>query len=204
MDVSLFPLPNIVFYPSMSRPFHIFEPRYIQMVEDCVRTGQFIAIGHVDSEATEIEPKLGEELKDIYKTAGFGNPLIHERKKDGSLIIFLHGRGKLMLKKVVDRGTPYIVCDAEVVIENHDIDDAHNKNFMILQKYLVKWVRTHIPDPNHQDLFLKNLKTPEEVIGNIVSYSVSDIDIQQSILEMNSINEKITLLFGLFQSGELI
>ena len=40
----LFPLPNIVFFPSTRLPLHVFEPRYRQMVKDVLESDQRFGI----------------------------------------------------------------------------------------------------------------------------------------------------------------
>jgi uncharacterized protein len=40
----LFPLPNIVFFPSTRLPLHVFEPRYRQMIKDVLESDQRFAI----------------------------------------------------------------------------------------------------------------------------------------------------------------
>jgi len=40
----LFPLPNLVFFPSTRLPLHVFEPRYRQMVKDALEGDQRIGI----------------------------------------------------------------------------------------------------------------------------------------------------------------
>ena len=34
--IPIFPLPNVVLFPNMLLPLHIFEPRYREMVEDAL------------------------------------------------------------------------------------------------------------------------------------------------------------------------
>ncbi|MFQ5804508.1 MAG: LON peptidase substrate-binding domain-containing protein [Candidatus Methylomirabilales bacterium] len=36
MEIAIFPLPNVVFFPHTLLPLHIFEPRYRQMLADCL------------------------------------------------------------------------------------------------------------------------------------------------------------------------
>src|SRR5207302_419049 len=40
----LFPLPNLVFFPHVMQPLHIFEPRYRQMTADALAGDRFIAL----------------------------------------------------------------------------------------------------------------------------------------------------------------
>ncbi|PYS09733.1 MAG: ATP-dependent protease, partial [Acidobacteria bacterium] len=36
MEIALFPLPNLVLFPGIVVPLHIFEDRYKLMVNDCI------------------------------------------------------------------------------------------------------------------------------------------------------------------------
>ncbi len=36
MEIPIFPLPNVVFFPHTLLPLHVFEPRYRQMLADCL------------------------------------------------------------------------------------------------------------------------------------------------------------------------
>ena len=40
----LFPLPNLVFFPHVMQPLHIFEPRYRQMTADALDDDKLIAL----------------------------------------------------------------------------------------------------------------------------------------------------------------
>ena len=42
--IPIFPLPNVVFFPRMPLPLHIFEPRYRAMVRDSVRGARLIGM----------------------------------------------------------------------------------------------------------------------------------------------------------------
>ena len=42
--LSLFPLPNVVLFPNVFLPLHIFEPRYREMVADALRTDRMIGM----------------------------------------------------------------------------------------------------------------------------------------------------------------
>src|SRR5437016_1320265 len=42
--LSLFPLPNVVLFPNVFLPLHVFEPRYREMVADAVATERIIGM----------------------------------------------------------------------------------------------------------------------------------------------------------------
>ena len=204
MEVYVFPVGQVLLYPSFSKPFHIIEPRYIKMVEDSIKTGTPVAIGSVYEPEGRYEFKMGEPLSFVRSVVGYGMPVIVERFQNGSIIIFLEGKGKAKLGKVLDRGKEYIVCEADQLDENHDINGSNMEGFMVAHKVMVKWMSDHILDTNARSQFLNYVKTPEQVIGCYASYLVADHDLQQLILESDDINEKIVLINRLIASGELV
>lgn len=204
MEVFVFPIGNVVFYPSTSKPLNIFEPRYIQMVRDSIRTGTPIALAYVDEPDQQYIYNPGAELTFVRQVAGYGFPLILEEREDGSMVIFLQGQGKVKLGAVKRDSKPYICCEAEAIPENHLVKNELAARFMTLNKVLNRWIQDHVPDPESQKQFLRNIQSPEEVIGCFASYLVADHDMQQLILESNDINEKIDLVNGLISSGEIV
>ena len=42
--IPLFPLPNVVFFPKMPMPLHVFEPRYLQMTADSLQGDRVIGM----------------------------------------------------------------------------------------------------------------------------------------------------------------
>lgn len=204
MEVFVFPLGHVVFYPSTSKPLNIFEPRYLQMVRDSISSGTPIALAHVDEPDRTYNYRPGEPLQFVRQTAGYGHPVILDERADGSLLIFLQGHGKVRLGNVVDQSAPYIVCEAEPIQENHLMAKEVAQEFMTINKVLVHWIENHIPEPQNRDQFLRNIRSAEEVIGCFASYLVADHDMQQLLLESNDINEKIHLVSGLIASGEIV
>jgi len=43
-SIPIFPLPNVVLFPNVFLPLHIFEPRYRQMVEDALKEDRIIGM----------------------------------------------------------------------------------------------------------------------------------------------------------------
>lgn len=204
MELYVFPLGQMLLYPSISKPLHIEEPKYIRMVEDSIAQGVPIAIGYVDEPDRAHNYRSGEDLSFVRSIVGYGFPSIVDRKPDGSLLVFLHGIGKAKLGPVKDLGRPYIVCEATTISENLDIRESSSKGFLYLQKVLFQWMNSHIPDPNSRMQFMGQIQSPQEVVGCYAAYLLADHDMKQLILETNDINEKIGLLNRLVLSGEIV
>ena len=42
--IPIFPLSNFIFFPNTSAPLNIFEPRYIQMIDESIKTNRMIGM----------------------------------------------------------------------------------------------------------------------------------------------------------------
>lgn len=204
MELFLFPLVNVVLYPSTSRPITVFDPRYVQMMKNAAETKTPVAIGYVDDVESDGKFKVGDEVSFVRDVAGFGDVLILEERLDGSLLVFIQGRGKARLGEALERGTPYIVVKAEEIRENNQVDDEHKHKLEVLHRVLGQWVYTHMPDAQQRHQFMMSINLPDEILGCFASYLIQDFDLQQMILESSDINEKIEMIHRLVQSGEIV
>lgn len=203
MEVFLFPLVNVSLFPKTTKPLNIFEPRYLEMVKLAAEKKLPIAIGFIE-DATQVGPvKAGDPVSYVRPIAGYGYPQIVEERLNGTMLVFLQGTGKVRLGKVLERDAPYMVVEAEKVEEKVLVALENKPALDHLYKILTRWIHTHIPDPQQQDIFMKSLIGPEEIIGAFASYLIRDYDLQQMALEYNDINEKIQFLHRLTESNEL-
>ncbi|MFM6928254.1 MAG: LON peptidase substrate-binding domain-containing protein [Bdellovibrio sp.] len=203
MEVFVFPLVNVTLFPRTMKPLNIFEPRYLAMIKDAIAAKAPIALAYIEDPSKVAPVRHGEKIPFVREIAGYGYAQLIEEKVNGTLLVFLQGQGKLRLGKVLDRGTPYMVCEAEVIPEQTVVDDQSKTQLQSLQKILTRWIHTHIPDPTQRDLFMRNVHQPEEVVGSFASYMVRDYDLQQMVLEFDNINEKVGFLHRLMESNEL-
>lgn len=203
MDVFLFPLVNVTLFPRTTKPLNIFEPRYLEMVRRSVESGTPIALGFIEDPAAVGPVKPGEPVSFVRDVAGYGTPQILEERNNGTMLVFLQGVGKCRLGAVKQTATPYIVCEATPIVEDHSIDPTLAPQVQALNKILARWITTHIPDPTQREVFLRNLSGPEEIVGAFASYLVRDYDLQQMVLEFDSLNEKILFLHRLAESSEI-
>ncbi|MGH7405380.1 MAG: LON peptidase substrate-binding domain-containing protein, partial [Candidatus Methylomirabilales bacterium] len=79
MEIPIFPLPNVVFFPHTLLPLHIFEPRYRQMLADCLTGERWLAV-------VLLRPGWEAEYYGrpaVYAVAGAGEIVASERLPDG-------------------------------------------------------------------------------------------------------------------------
>jgi len=203
MEVFLFPLVNVTLFPKTTKPLNIFEQRYLSMVKDSIQKNIPIAIGFIEDASQVVPVKVGEKVPFVRDVAGFGMPQIVEERLNGTLLVFLQGKGKVRLGKVKENNGAYIICEAEEVIEDYEVKPEAAAHLQALHRVLIRWIHQHITEPTQRDMFLANIQSPAEIIGAFSAYMIRDYDLQQMVLEYDNINDKISYLFRLTQSNEL-
>ncbi|QSA96995.1 LON peptidase substrate-binding domain-containing protein [Methylococcus sp. EFPC2] len=81
----LFPLPNAVVMPGCQLPLNIFEPRYLNMVQDALRADRLIGMVQPEPDPTD-----GDDVV-IYRTGTAGRITFFNETDDGRLLIVLTG-----------------------------------------------------------------------------------------------------------------
>lgn len=100
----LFPLPNVVLFPDVFLPLHIFEPRYRAMVADALAGDRLIGVVLMKSEKQEDVDAAGRAPIYPVGTAGLISHV--DKLPDGRFNIVLQGIEKFrVLREVGDR--PY-------------------------------------------------------------------------------------------------
>ena len=94
--IPLFPLPGAVLLPRTRLPLHLFEPRYLQMLDDVLKSG--------DRMIGMIQP-IGDGLAAV-GTAG--RVTMFSENDDGRMMISLRAVSRFRLVEAVDGFTPYL------------------------------------------------------------------------------------------------
>ncbi len=98
--IPLFPLPGALLLPRARLPLHIFEPRYLAMLEDCLKTpGRLIGM---------IQPREGPDGEKRLSAIGCaGRVTAFSETEDGRYMITLAGISRFRLREEVQGFTPY-------------------------------------------------------------------------------------------------
>ena len=91
--VRLFPLPNLVLFPRIMQPLHIFEPRYRAMLEAALADDQLLAMV-VLSPGWEANY---EGRPPVYPVGCLGRILTHHQLEDGTYNLLLRGVSRVRL-----------------------------------------------------------------------------------------------------------
>lgn len=103
--IPVFPLPGALLLPRSRLPLHIFEPRYLAMIEDAMKTSDRL-IGMIQPRETKMEggPTL-HMIGCAGRLTGFSET------EDGRYMVTLSGASRFRVKKEIDGFSPYRKCD---------------------------------------------------------------------------------------------
>jgi Lon protease-like protein len=101
----LFPL-NVVLFPQMTLPLRIFEPRYLQMVEDCMREDALFGVVGIQSGPEVGGPALPYAVGTTARIVGV------ERESPDLLYIVTVGQDRFRIRELIS-GKPYLVGNVE-------------------------------------------------------------------------------------------
>ena len=101
--IPVFPLPGALLLPRARLPLHIFEPRYLAMLDDALKMPARL-IGMVQPSETARGPGL-HAIGCAGRVTGFSET------EDGRYMITLTGVSRFRIRREVEGFTPYLRCD---------------------------------------------------------------------------------------------
>ena len=113
--VALFPLSGTVLLPGCDLPLNVFEPRYLNMVDDALKGERLIG--------------MVQTLEDgmLTKVGGLGRIIQFAEMEDGRYMVVLRGLKRFHLGKHVKSATPY--AEANINYKGFEGDvDIHQDN----------------------------------------------------------------------------
>jgi len=166
----IFPLPNLVMFPHVMQPMHIFEPRYKSMFEEALADDRLIALGLL---ADGWEQQY-EGRPPLHQTACLCRIATHQRTDQGTYNVLLLGVRRIQLVRELPPMKSFRLAEAEIV-EDIIPKNAPPSLGIELQKRLLvafKKVLPKIPDASEQlDQLLGNQITLG-MLSDIVAYTL--------------------------------
>ena len=180
--IPIFPLSNFIIFPKTTVPLNIFEPRYIQMIDDCMKSHRLIGM---------IQPKKSGELKkpDLYQVGCIGKITSFNETEDGRYLIIINGVSRFSISEEVNSEKLYRLCkvsyqnyvndqiNKDETLINKDLDKIFSdlKNLFEKQGYMVDW----------SDLKKNNFANTLNTLSMASPFSLEE---KQVLLESKSLN----------------
>jgi Lon protease-like protein len=115
--ISVFPLSNFIIFPKTTVPLNIFEPRYIDMINDSMKSNKIIGmIQPISSSYQTKKPKL-------HKVGCIGKITSFRETEDGRFLIELKGISRFKSIKELDTDKKYRVLEVDYLDYLNDLNN---------------------------------------------------------------------------------
>lgn len=201
LEVALFPIPNLVAFPGTVIPLHVFEPRYRQLVKDCLEHNRMLGVCHTrktirDAPKNQSASEMLNSNQATYQPQevfSAGRCELIETTPDGRLLAEIHVEQRLVIK-TEKQTLPYkiVICDA--------LQDTINSAQDESQKLMDQIIKTLVPlIAKQSEDVARRLETsdmdPETFSFQVFQYLRFDPDMMQSILESRSTFERLQMIW---------
>src|SRR3954454_733858 len=190
----LFPLPNLVLYPHVMQPLHIFEERYREMLEDAMANDQLIAMAVLEPgwEADyDRRPAVSEY-------ACLGKVVAHHRLEDGRYNLLLMGVQRVRIVKELQPLRSFRQAQVELIEDCYDFDTPAERKEM--HERLLTAFRKHLPCacqlPEQLESMLSD-QLPLGLLTDLAAYALPlEGDVKQQLLAECRVRRRAEILLS--------
>jgi Lon protease-like protein len=190
----LFPLPNLVLYPHVMQPLHIFEERYREMVEDALAGDKLIAMA-------VLKPGWEQDYESrppVSPYACLGKIVAHHRLDDGRYNLLLLGVQRVRIEHELDPLRSFRQAQVELLDDEYEFTSIADN--LDLQQKLVEAFRNNLPCECETPEQLEKLMTGELPLGlltDLAAYALPlDTAVKQELLAECRVNTRAQILLS--------
>tara|TARA_B100000902_G_scaffold221731_1_gene210690 strand:- start:8604 stop:9245 length:642 start_codon:yes stop_codon:yes gene_type:complete len=183
--IPVFPLSNFIIFPKTSVPLNIFEPRYIDMINDSMKSNKYIGM---------IQPKQTENFKDnnspaLHRIGCLGKIISFKETEDGRYLIDLKGIIRFEINDEIKSNKKYRQFDVSFKNFLHDLDEKKEElkfsDLEVIFKDLKKLFKKRGFIINWKALEKQSL---DETINALAIASPFSLEEKQVLLEASNLN----------------
>lgn len=192
IKIPLFPL-DAVLFPGGALPLRIFEPRYLDMISDCMKSESGIGVVLIEE---------GNEAGNAAKAFEFGTVSYisyWHKRNDGMLGITLTGEQRFRVLSTDIKANQLTVAEVELLPGFESPHDNHDTDKLIK---LLKQIIAQLEPP--YTTMTKYYEDIDWVSARLIELLPLKLQDKQKMLVMNDVNERINMLHPLLVSMEML
>jgi len=183
--IPVFPLNNFIIFPKTSVPLNIFEPRYIDMINDTMKSDKMI--GMIQPKNTYIENNIPE----LYEVGCLGKIITFKETEDGRFLIELKGITRFQKLREIKSDKKYRILEVNY---NNFINDLYdeNQNIKFSDLKLIFKDLKNLFDKRGYVISWKALEKQSlnETINALAMASPFSVEEKQILLETKNLNDR--------------
>ena len=185
--ISIFPLSNAIFFPRTILPLNIFEDRYLQLVDDCMKGNRMFGM---------VQPRNRKDLSpEVYNVGCLGKIISFNETSDKRFIISLAGLTRFRIKKEIKKEKLYRSFEVDYSEFLNDLEIKKDESFILEKKNLLKIIQFFFEKINYPVKYNELSKLDlDELISNVSMISPFSVEEKQKLIETKKIDNKIETL----------
>jgi Lon protease-like protein len=118
--IPVFPLSGVIYFPKTNLPLNIFEPRYLALANDCIKSNKYMGM---------IQSK--RNTSDIYSVGCLGRITEHKKTNDGRMLINLTGISRFEIKSEINNDKIYREFEVSYDKFSEDLELEKKQKIMV-------------------------------------------------------------------------
>ena len=182
--IPIFPLSSAIFFPKTILPLNIFETRYIQLVNDCMKNNRLFGM---------VQPKSKKNLNEVYRVGCLGKIVSFNETNDKRFIITLSGIIRFRIEEEVKSEKLYREFKVNYSDFLKALDD--DQSIKVPNKDIIKKIKEFF---NRNDYLIEFNELEklnfDQMISTICMISPFSVEEKQKLIETVKIEDKISAL----------
>lgn len=195
----LFPLRGAILLPRATLPLHIFEPRYLQMIDDVMSGGRVIGIVQpkLPRGDEDIEESPSSKTHPLQKIGCAGRVTTYQELDDARVMITLSGITRFEIAAEIDEDCPYRLAQANFDAFAQDFTIGFGESQVDRQKLLAA-LKAYL-EAKKLSADWDNIRraSSEQLINALSVMSPFGAEEKQALLEAKTLKERATVLITL-------
>ena len=179
----IFPLSDFIIFPKTTVPLNIFEPRYIDMINDSMKSNKLIGMVQPKKTINDLTPPILHNIGCLGKISSF------KETEDGRYLIELKGLIRFKIINEIESAKKYREFEVSFENFNHDLDEKKEElkfsDLELIFKDLKSLFEKRGFIINWKELEKQSL---DEIINALAMASPFSLEEKQVLLEAENLN----------------
>ncbi len=190
----LFPLPNLVLFPHVMQPLHVFEPRYVDLLHQALEGDRLIAMALLEGNWE----RDYEGRPPVAPVACVGRVITWQAQGDSRYNVLLLGLARARIARELPPDRTFREAEVEILADEYP--KANGAARGILHRRLVKAFQEMMPQIRDAEELFNQLSVDSLSLGtltDVISFALDlTVRAKQALLAETNVDRRANMLLG--------
>lgn len=194
--IPVFPLRGVILLPRANLPLNLFEPRYLEMIEDVISGSRILGMIQPERAAGDEESPAGKS-GGLRRVGCAGRVTAYQELDDGRIVVTLTGIVRFDVLRELPSVKPYRSCTIDVARWSADFDGDTGEE-LVNREQLLRVLRKYLETHQFRADWKAIANAPSEHLVNSLSIiSPYGTEEKQALLEAPDLKTRAEVLVAL-------